>query len=316
MSTPVQGLHHITALSNRPNPNIEFYAGVLGLRLVKISVNPDVPNAYQLFYGNETGRPGTVLSFYCFPQIIPTVPGIGLDHSIGLSVPPNSLGFWRKRLKKFGISPGKEQVRMDEPYLEFYSPEGLRLELVASEGDKRPPYTEGPVKDTQAIKGIHHMSLSMLATERMIEFLQDFMGYEQIHEEGYRFRFGVKGRSDNFVDLSSQPETFPSIVGPGGIHHFAFHVPSNSHLHSMRKQLTKARVNTSPILDRTYFHSFFLSVGEGMIIEIATAAPGFSVDEPLDNLGASLKLPKALAKDRKAIEKALPKLKFDLDKYT
>ncbi len=315
MPIPVQGLHHVTALASQPNPNIEFYAGVLGLRLLKISVNPDVPSAYQLFYGNETGRPGTILSFYCFPQYASPMPGRDFAHSIGLSVPSNTLGYWRKRLKKFGIAYSKEKSRFNEKYIELNGPDGLKLELVSTEGDVRPAYGKGTVERNHAIKGIHHINLSLLVTARMQEFLLDYVGYQHFQEEHNRLRFGLKMRSGNFVDLSAQPGCLPGILGLGGIHHVAYHVPSKRQLVTLRKQLAKAGADSSPILDRTYFHSFFFTIGEGMFMEIATSAPGFSVDEPLDSLGTSLKLPKSLAKEKKNIEKALPKLNFNLDKY-
>ena len=315
MSSSVQGLHHVTALTGQPTINVEFYAGILGLRLLKITVNPDDPSTYQLFYGNETGRPGTVLSFYAYPDLRMGVAGRGSVQSVGLSVPPKSLTFWSKRLKKYGVSHSKRKKRFSETYIELLDPDGLRLELVATDKDDRPPYAKGPIDLGYAVRGIHHVCLSLIGTGDMLELLEKYMRYKRVEEVDTRLRLGTLERSGNFVDLLASPEALPGELGKGSVHHFAFSVVNKSRLISLRKSLLNLGVNASPVLDRTYFHSFFFPAVQGVVLEIATQAPGYTVDEPLDQLGSELRLPSSLREDKKGIEKALPKLSTDIDKF-
>lgn len=314
MSSSVQGLHHLTALSGHPDANIAFYAGVLGLRLLKISVNPDDPSAYQLFYGNETGRPGTVLSFYCYPSLKEGIAGRGSVQSVGLSVPPKALSYWSKRLKKYGIPHSKQKKRFSETYLELKDPDGLHLELVASEKDARPAYSKGSVDPIYGIRGIHHVCLSLIGTGDMLELLEKYLQYKRLEELDTRLRLKATAPSGTYVDLAVCPEALPGELGRGTIHHLAFSIANKSHLISLRKSLLNLGVNISPVLDRTYFYSFFFPAVEGIVIEIATPAPGYTVDEPLSQLGSELKIPPSLEEDKEAIEKALPKITVDLTK--
>ena len=316
MAKSTQGIHHVTALASNASQNIEFYAGILGLRLLKITVNPDDPSAYHLFYGNETGRPGTVLSFFCYPHLHIRQLGKDQVHRIALSIPKSTQSFWKKRLKKYGIACELDQNPLGEDTLNFQDPDGLSLALVTNEKDFRPGNPLGFIKESQGIRGIHHLELCVEGYEDLDQSLREYLDHEQVEEAPNYVRLSASGKPGDFLDLTCKPYLLPGKLGLGAVHHVSFKTPNHTLLKNLRKSLVKSGFNASTLLDRSYYQAFYFREMGGILFEVATQAPGFSVDESLEDLGKTLKLPLGMESRRKAIEKALPKLSFNLEKYT
>ncbi|MEM6630163.1 MAG: VOC family protein [Bacteroidota bacterium] len=315
MAKSIQGIHHITALASDASKNIEFYVGILGLRLVKVTVNPDDPSAYHLFYGNETGRPGTILSFFCYPHL--HVGQLGKDqvHCVALSIPKGSPSFWKKRLKNFGISYTQEENPLGESLLQLQDPDGLSIALIVDENDFRPGNPSGMIKEEKSIRGIHHLKLCVEGYDDLDQSLKDYLDHKMVQETTNYIRLSASGKPGDFLDITCKPYLLPGKIGLGAVHHVSLKTPNTSQLKNLRKSLVKAGFNTSLLLDRRYYHAFYFREMGGILFEIATQAPGFSVDESLEDLGKTLKLPAGMETRRKAIEKALPKLIVDLERF-
>lgn len=311
----IKGLHHITAIASDPQKNVDFYAGILGLRLVKKTINFDAPDVYHLYYGNEEGSPGTILTFFPFPDIPQGRKGKGQLTVTSFSIPENSMDYWLKRLDKFNIAYEGPQQRFDELVVYFEDHDGLGLELVANCIDTRPGFTYGNIPSEFAIKGVYSITLSEECYEKTAGLLVGQLDHTFIIEKGNRFRFSAKENPGEFVDILCQPDTLKGLAGYGTIHHVAFATANDATQLEARTKLLKFGLNVTPVLDREYFHSIYFREPGNVLFEIATIPPGFTIDEPLEHLGESLKLPPWEEQNRATIEKQLSKIQLNIERF-
>jgi len=315
MNKLISGLHHITALASDAQKNVDFYAGILGLRLVKKTINFDAPEVYHLYYGNEGGNAGTIMTFFPYPGIPQGRKGKGQLTVTSFSISENAMDYWIKRLEKFNVPYEGPQQRFDEVFIYFEDHDGLGLELVANNKDTRPGFTHGNIPNEFAIKGFYGMTLSEECYERTAGLLVGQLDHTLIAERGNRFRYSASGNPGDFVDVLCTPDSLKGIAGYGTIHHVAFATASNKMQAEARERLLKFGLNVTPILDREYFHSIYFREPGGVLFEIATIPPGFTVDEPLEHLGESLKLPPWQEQNRSSIEKKLIPIQIDIKRY-
>jgi glyoxalase family protein len=299
----VTGFHHITAIAGSPQGNVNFYAGALGLRLVKRTVNFDDPLTYHLYYGTELGAPGTILTFFAWPNAYRGRVGAGQVNATALAVPPGSLDWWQDRFKTLWVNSDKPVKRFGENVLPFRDPDGLPLELVET-GDPRPAWKQSRVPEAMAIRGVHSVTAHEEGYERTAGLLTDSLRFTPAGQEGNRFRYQI-GEAGGFIDLLCTPDGPHSRGGAGAVHHIAFRVKDGSDQLAWRGTLVRANMNVSPVLDRQYFHSIYFREPGGVLFEIATDPPGFTADEPKESLGESLKLPPWLEGARAQIEAGL-----------
>jgi len=310
MAQPL-GVHHVTAVATDPQRNVDFYLTLLGLRLLKQTVNFDAPDTYHLYYGDERGLPGTIMTFFPWPGSPPGRKGTGQATTTSFSVPPGSIGWWRDRLDAAGAEPSRVESRFEEEAFSFHDPDGLMIELVAHEGgDTRPGWEDGPVPVEHAIRGFHSVVLSESGYEATTEMLTGTLGFRSVAEAGDRFRFAVEdGAPGQLVDILCQPEAPRGLVAAGTVHHVAWRAPDDPTQQAWREELVDAGVDVTPVIDRNYFRSIYFREPGGVLLEIATDPPGFTVDEPLLELGRRLRLPPWLEPSRDDIERSLPPLK-------
>lgn len=315
MQKLVLGLHHITALASDAQQNLDFYAGILGLRMVKKTINFDAPEIYHLYYGNEKGSPGTIMTFFPYPDLPKGRKGKGQLTVTSFSIPASSIDYWLKRLSKFSVPYEEPQQRFNEVFISFEDPDGLGLELVANQSDDRKGFTYGNIPPEHAIKGFYGITLCEEGYERTAGLLTAQMDHELIGEKGNRFRYSTSGKPGDIVDIICSPDTLHGIGGAGTIHHVAFAATDDSTQLQARERLIKSGLNVTPVLDREYFHSIYFREPGGVLFEIATVPPGFMVDEEIAHLGEALKLPPWEESHRKIIERILPPIKIDLQKF-
>ena len=312
MIPPIAGIHHVTAIATDPRRNLDFYSRVLGLRLVKRTVNFDDPGTYHLYFGDELGRPGTVLTFFPWPLARRGSRGAGQATATAFSVPQGSLGFWHERLRRQGVAVEEPAERFDgEEGFALLDPDGLKLELVAHEGaDERPGWDRGPVPPEHTIRGFHSVTLSEQGYEATAELLTQVLGFRLVAEEGSRFRFQAgDGGPGTLLDVHCVPSATPGRVAAGSVHHVAWRVADEGAQTTWRERLAARGLNVTPVLDRQYFRSIYFPEPGGVLFEIATDRPGFTLDESPDALGEALKLPPWLEPRRAEIEEALPELR-------
>jgi len=304
------GLHHVTAIAGDPQRNADFYLQVLGLRLVKRTVNFDAPDTYHLYYGDEIGSPGSILTFFPMPGVPRGRRGTGQTTTVGFSVPEGSLGWWRDRLRAAGAAAEDPLTRGGEDVLALEDPDGLRLELVAAgPADGRPPWERGPVPGAYAVRGLHAVTMSEGGPDPTAELLTGRLGFRLAEETGDRFRFATgDGGPGSLVDVVAQPSAPRGLVAAGTVHHVAWRAPDDPAQASWRAQLVAAGIDVTPVIDRRYFSSIYFREPGGVLFEIATDNPGFATDEPVDALGTGLRLPPWLEPQREAIQAALPAL--------
>jgi glyoxalase family protein len=311
MEKQVLGLHHITAIANSAQANYDFYTKILGQRLVKKTVNFDDPGTYHFYYGDEIGRPGTLLTFFPWAGIGKGRNGIGMATGIGYSVPPASLEFWSKRLRQFGVKQQPLAERFGESYLPFEDPDGLQLELIVPERDDQRKAWESPdIKGAAAIKGLHSVTLRLNNKKATAEVLTDILGYHLSGQESNRYRF-VTDAVENaaIVELLEIPGGQPGRNLAGTNHHVAFRVKYEEKLKQYREKIVAAGFNVTPKINRDYFFSLYFREPGGVLFELATENPGFTTDESVSELGSGLKLPGQYEPARTQIERALPSIK-------
>ncbi|HBL26543.1 MAG TPA: ring-cleaving dioxygenase [Acidobacteria bacterium] len=311
MKQPIEGLHHVTAIARDPQANVDFYTGILGLRLVKKTVNFDDPGTYHFYYGDEQGTPGTILTFFPWPGARLGTHGAGQATATAFSVPEGSLGWWAERLDRLGVDAEAPRLRpgFDEEVIRLRDPDGLALELVARAGDTREPWTGGPVPAAQAIRGFDGVTLTAWNPEVTTAVLRDAMGFRPIGEGKDRFRFAVgDGGPGTRVDVVARPDAPRGHVAAGTVHHVAFRLPDDATQVAWHEELAGEGFRVSPVLDRQYFRSVYFRERGGVLFELATDPPGFARDEPVAGLGGSLRLPPWLEPDRARIEEILPKV--------
>jgi glyoxalase family protein len=304
----VLGLHHVTAISSDPQKTLEFYTKILGLRLVKLTVNYDDPSTYHVYFGDEIGHPGTVLTFFPWPGQPRGRKGAGQATNTSFSIPSESIQFWQDRLKSHGVSVEAPRNRFRDTVLSLEDRDGQGLELIgAKEIEARTGWTQGPVPKEHAIRGFHSVTLLEEVLERTETVLVDTLGFRQIGDEEDRFRYETgKGGSGATVDILSRPKAQRGFVSVGTVHHVAFRASNDEHQTDLRQGIVKADLNVTPVIDRNYFHSIYFREHGGVLFEVATDNPGFAIDEPPEQLGTRLALPPWLEDSRAEIEKNLP----------
>jgi glyoxalase family protein len=312
----ITGIHHVTALADNAQKNIDFYTGILGLRMVKKTINFDAPDVYHLYYGNEKGSPGTIMTFFPYEGIMPGRHGKGQMTVTSFSAPASSLDYWIKRLKKFGITHSHPQTRFsDEVFISFADVHGLGLELVFNNNDSRPGFTYGQIPLEHAVKGFHGVTLSEEGYERTAALLMEGMDHVFIAEQSNRFRYSASGKPGDIVDIVCTPDVLRGLGGNGTIHHLAFATTDDASQLEARERLLSKGMDVTPVLDRQYFHSIYFREPGGILFEVATLPPGFSYDENPAHLGESLKLPPWMEPNRNKIEKGLVPVKVQTDKF-
>lgn len=305
----VIGLHHITAIANEAKRNLDFYTKVLGLRLVKKTVNFDDPGTYHFYYGNESGTPGTILTFFPWEGIGAGRNGSGLATHIGYSVPKGALSFWKQRLTQFNV-PFDEGEVFGEPLISFKDPDGLQLQFVeAADPDNRPTWQTPEINGDVALKGFYNVTLTLDKADATAKILTDILGYDLQKQEAGRLRFGTSNiDTANIVDILETPDGPRGYNAAGTNHHIAFRVKDDNILMDYREKVLAAGLSITPKIDRDYFFSLYFREPGGILFELATDNPGFTKDEPLSTLGTEIKLPKQYEGLRSKIEKALPQL--------
>lgn len=310
MTEQILGLHHITAIAANAQRNLDFYTKVLGLRLVKKTVNFDDPGTYHFYYGNENGTPGTILTFFPWESMSQGRAGTGMATEISYAVPANSLKAWKERLAGFNVTITDEGERFGEPFISFTDPDGLNLTLLEPKtADNRQAWETADVKAGIATKGFHSTTLSLRKIDATAAVLTDIFGYRLLAQEGNRYRYVTDAvESAAVIDLLELPDGQPGYNAAGTNHHVAFRVADDSILMKFRDKVVSKGLQITPKIDRDYFFSLYFREPGGVLFEIATDNPGFTVDEKLEELGSNLKLPKQYEQHRKEIENHLPVL--------
>jgi glyoxalase family protein len=309
------GLHHVTAIAGDPQANVDFYVGVLGLRLVKRSVNQDDPGTYHLFYADAVGHPGTDLTFFPWPLARRGRAGAGQTIAVALAVPPDSLGYWTRRLADHGIAHEGPARRLGEEVVTLADPDGMPVELVAGPdtGTRAlwTPWEDGPVPPEHAVRGLHAVTLLQAAAEPTRTFLVDVLGARPAGEGDGRLRFATgAGGSGTILDLLARAGEAPGRIAAGTIHHVAWRAADAGAHRGWWERLRGRGVPVSSIIDRFWFASIYFHEPGGALFEIATDGPGFTVDEHADALGGRLILPPWLEGRRAEIERVLPPLRI------
>jgi|SRR6267378_1633294 len=304
----VLGLHHVTAISSDPQKTLDFYTKILGLRLIKLTVNYDDPSTYHVYFGDEIGHPGTVLTFFPWPGQPRGRKGAGQATTTSFSVTPESITYWQEQLTSNAISVESPRRRFDETVLSFQDYDGQSLELVGSRKiEDRTVWTHGPVPKEHAIRGFHSITLLEEVLERTESVLVDTLGFRQVREEEDRFRYEAgKGAAGTIVDVVSRPKAQRGFVSVGIVHHVAFRASDDEHQKDLRQEILKAGLNVTPVINRNYFHSIYFREHGGVLFEVATDQPGFAIDESPEQLGTRLALPPWLENSRTKIGKNLP----------
>jgi glyoxalase family protein len=306
------GIHHITAIAGDPQRNLDFYAGTLGLRLVKLTVNFDDPGSYHLYYGDEIGRPGSILTFFPWPGGRRGRQGTGQVATIALAVPPASLGFWIEHLLSKGIKYEGPSRRFDEQVLALTDPDGLLLELVATaRAEGAAPWAEGPLPPEHGIRGLHGATIWEDGDRGSAPFLAGTMSFNPAGEEGGLLRF-ESGRTGlgSVIHLRRAPGFWSGTGGVGTVHHMAFRAATDAEQLERRSEIEAQGLGITPVIDRQYFRSVYFREPGGVLFEIATDDPGFTIDETAAELGTHLKLPPMYESNRLEIEGALPRLRL------
>jgi glyoxalase family protein len=311
----ITGLHHVTAISGDAQENLDFYTGILGMRLVKRSVNQDSPGTYHLFYADAEGHPGSDLTFFPWPEMAAAQPGIGLAMEVSLAVPSGSLDYWSERLRRYGVTTAEPEVRRGERVLPLTDAHGMSVAL-AETSDPREfaPWEQSPVPVERQILGLHSVRLWERDLALTSTFLTDVMRFTSLGEENGWSGFALAGGgSGRFLEIRALPQTARGNWGVGGIHHVAWRVPDDETELAVRERLEQARRRPTEVIDRFWFKSVYFLEPGGVLFELATDGPGFAVDEDPASLGERLVLPPWLEQHRVEIESSLPVLRLTME---
>ncbi|WP_161887875.1 ring-cleaving dioxygenase [Pontibacter russatus] len=310
MENSILGLHHITAIAGAAKSNLDFYTKVLGLRLLKKTVNFDDPGTYHLYYGDERGSAGSILTFFPYEGARRGRAGTGMATNIAYAVPEGSFDFWVDRFEKHNVIYNKPSEKFGEPYLTFLDPDGLKLELVVPKnGDNRKAWETDEVKADVATRGFHGVTLTLQQIAPTAAVLTDILGYRLLEQSGNRYRY-ITDAVENaaIIDLVELPNETHGIGGAGTNHHIAFRVKNEDVLMQFHDKVAQSGLSITNKIDRNYFYSLYFREPGGVLFEIATDNPGFGIDEPWDKLGSGLLLPPQYEPRRAEIESVLPKL--------
>jgi glyoxalase family protein len=306
MLDQISGLHHVTSMAKDPNENNAFFTKALGLRRVKKTVNFDSPDTYHLYYGDEQGTAGTVMTYFPFAHIASGRKGSGEVGSTAFAVPSNALGFWVDRLPGFGATDLKLQDSFGERRLVFTGPGGDGFSLVESPDDVRTPRHHEGIDVDHAIRGFHSVSMRLRDVGATGELLR-FMGYQEVDRKDGVTRLSVPdGNAARTIDLEAKPLLDPARLGSGSVHHVAFAVENRAKQLEVRKALMETGYQVTPVIDRDYFWAIYFQTPGGVLFEVATNEPGFDRDEEVAHLGEALKLPNQHEGLRSQLERYLP----------
>src|SRR5579885_2437187 len=308
-SEKVLGLHHMTAICDDAQENVDFFVGVLGLRFTKLTVNFDDPTAYHLYYGDGLGSPGTTITFFPYPKGRQGTVGNGMVGTTSLSIPRNGMRFWSDRLTSLGVPFEPPKIRGDEEVLALKTPDGLPLELVAS-ADHRvgKAWKEMPIDADYAIGGMRGVRILAAEADVTARVVTDVLGFEKLSEQDKYTRY--RSSDGSLIDIIGDPKASWGSSGHGTVHHIAFRATDDPAQLRLLEKVHAAGLQASPVMDRKYFHSIYFREPGHVLFEIATDPPGFTVDEDAETLGTSLKLPDRYEPYRAEIEATLPKLRI------
>ena len=312
MNKKIVGLHHVTAIASDPQRNVDFYVGLLGLRLVKRTVNFDDPGTYHFYFGDARGTPGTILTFFPWPGARRGRRGVGQIETTAFAISPASAGYWLDRFKEQHVTAEKAPARFGEEVIRLTDPDGLLLELIVSDSfAKIESWIDGVVPAEHSLRGFHSVSAALEGYERTAKLLTESFGYRLVEESGNRFRFAAASdaAAGRIVDLLCMPDGRSGNVAAGSVHHIAFRARNDVEQVEWREHLVELGYNVTPVIDRTYFHSIYFREPGGILFEIATEPPGFTLDENLEELGSQLRLPPWMESARPQIEHVLPPIR-------
>ncbi len=306
----MSGIHHVTAIAGRPNVNFDFYTRTLGLRFVKRTVNFDDPGTYHFYYGDEAGNPGTILTFFPWEHAAPGRVGVGQTQTTAFRIPAQSIGFWAHRLVAAGAKHDAPIKRFGGCILEFTDPDGMGLALVGVPGaEGEPAWTTGDIPADHAIRGFHGVTLMLDSVEPTAAILTNVLGFTKVGQEGPYVRFKSEAAVGGIVDIREAKGFMPGRMGRGSVHHVAFRAKDDAEQFEIGRRLREQHgLIATEQRDRNYFRSIYFREPGGILFEIATDEPGFSIDEPIASLGTELKLPRFLEAQRQQIEAVLPAL--------
>lgn len=309
----VHGLHHVTVIAGDPQENLDFYTGVLGMRLVKKSVNQDAPDTYHLFYADGAGTPGTDLTFFPWPGLPRSRPRAGQIVEVPFAVPTGSIPYWQKRLEANGVPVKGMETRFGERTLPFEGPHGLHLALVETDDEREfTPWERSPVPTEHQLRGMHGVRIWEHALEPTETVLTEAMGFEKVAEDDDWHRYGVDGGgSGTFAEVKEVDRTRRTshrVSGTGEVHHAAWRMRDSEEQKTLRSFIDEVGLRPSPQIDRFWFESVYFREPGGVLFELATDGPGFTVDEDPSELGTSLVLPPWMESRRAEIEADLPTL--------
>lgn len=310
MAEGVHGIHHITAISGSAQKNFDFYTSVLGLRFIKKTINFDDPNTYHFYFGNYEGTPGTILTFFPWGDAAPKgTKGTGQISAISFSVSSASLPFWEERLNQLDIDYTGPYKRFDDDVILIYDHDGFELELIGSKDETREGWSNGEIPEEHSIRGFHSALFSEVTNEHTEELLVKHLAFRKIKEDKNRTRYeSGSGGPGTYVDILELPNGSKGRMGAGIVHHIAYRIKDDESQLELRRYLMKHGYAVSEVRDRNYFHSIYFYEPGGILFEGATDPPGFTLDEPLEELGTHLMLPEWLEKNRNEIENVLPKI--------
>ena len=303
----VPGIHHVTAITGDVQKCTDFYVGVLGLRFIKKSINQDVPDTYHIYFGDYVGTSGTAMTFFGWPSWPKRKTGSSQVTTVSFAVPKGSLDYWNSRLRKLGLS-ARRTSRFGTDGIALVDPDGIELELVGDASDDRwVPWKESPVDQDAAIRGFHSVTMTVAESMATVDFLVDTMGFRKAGEEGRRSRFETgEGGPHSILDVVESPEGPEGEESTGTVHHVAWRTADAAHQSEWRQVMVKAGRNVTPVIDRYYFKSIYFREPGGVLFEIATDGPGFTVDESADSLGSTLSLPPWFNVRRDRLDATLP----------
>lgn len=307
MTPRILGLHHVTATVDEAQADLDFCRGLLGLRLVKKTVNFDNPGVYHFYYGNELGDPGTIWTTFPYKGhgVRAGLKGAGQVVDTAFSVPVGSLEFWRSQFRRAGQVFNDAAARFDQPVMAFNDPSGLRFELIADDRDRRRPWTGG-TGDDAAIRGLHSVTLMVHDAAPTLDFMTGALGYRIVARDASRTRLSAGGDTPgHLIDVVADPGAPKAVNGIGTVHHVAMAIGSDDEQIRLRSALAASGVGVTEIRDRVYFRSIYFREPGGVLFEVATTAPGFTVDEAPAGLGRALKLPPWEEAQRASIERHL-----------
>ena len=312
MAYPITGLHHVTATVDEAQADLDFCVDALGLRLLKKTVNFDNHHVFHFYYGNERGTPGTIWTTFPYHGrgVRVGARGAGQIAATSFSVPAGTLDFWKARLAERGTAVEEADSRFGEPSIVATDPSGLSIELIATERDARPAWTGSHVDGEAAVRGLHSVSMLIRDPGPTLEFVTEVLGFGVVDRARGRIRVGVGGdRPGQTIDIVERADAAPGINGLGTVHHVAFAIEGEDQQAALRNELLARGVQVTPVMDRQYFRSIYFREPGGVLFEVATVAPGFTVDEALPCLGQDLKLPPWEEPNRAEIEAGLPKIR-------